>query len=517
MPTVYRRTEHIQELNGEVRDGLAVIAHSPADVLDLEGLVDTVGKLPGDTVDNLYRILARAGRTPEIWPSTEQTAVPGAAGLGVNEESLDKLDPRARALRVSLALAGRVWRAQGNDVDRLSMALMLPRPGRQAALRSKRPALVLDYGSIRARVLAAGGKLKEFGVALFPIAHSKRRANVVEALRDQTNGLRLPRLEIIQPSDLDDKTGVVIFLHGLMSTDVGTFDEFARALGTYPNFGQSLLLVSWPHDTLAPIAANAEDLSVLIEQKLGRSSLPLAFVCHSRGGLVARKTAVELIEIDKGRWQSRLRAMVTFGTPHNGAELAEAGDEFLGKLLLAYTVARQGGVVPLVDALWSVKDHKKLAGVTDLRPRSSGGDFLRDLRKAEGRIAKKAGAVPLRLFAVGGDARTDSLGAMLSRRYFGGAAHDLIVTLESSTPAAAELRAETTCDHFGYFSATEVAGDPAINAIDFLQQTMAPIEQETAATEASTRLPSPMRPLKYDPAKVAAGKSSRPETRHASP
>ena len=251
-------------------------------------------------------------------------------------------------------------------------------------MRSRRPALVLDYGSIRARVLTAGGKLRDFGVALFPVARSKRRANVVEALRDQAKGLRLPRLETIQSSDLDGKIGVVVFLHGLMSTDVGTFDQFVNALGASPIFGQSRLLVSWPHDTLASIDTNADDLSVLIEEKLGRSSLPIAFVCHSRGGLVARKTAVELMEIDKGRWQSRLRGLVTFGTPHNGAELAEAGDEFLGKLLLACTVARQGGVLPLVDALWSVKDHKKLAGVTDLRPRSNGRQFSTGLAKGRG-------------------------------------------------------------------------------------------------------------------------------------
>jgi pimeloyl-ACP methyl ester carboxylesterase len=265
--------------------------------------------------------------------------------------------------------------------------------------------------------------------------------------------------------------------------------------------------VSWPHDTLDPIEANAEDLSVLLESKLGKSSLPIAFVCHSRGGLVARRTAVELMEIDKGRWQSRLRGLVTFGTPHDGAELAENGDELLGKLLLLYTIGQRGGLIPLVDALWSVKDHKKLSGVTDLRPRSGGGAFLRDLRKAEGRIAKKAGAVPLRLYAVGGNAKSDGFGGFLSRRYFGGAAHDLIVTLASTTPVAADQRAETTCDHFGYFSANEVGGDAAQDAIDFLDQSMAPAEADEQP-DAQSRLPRP-RTLKIEPVKVAATRSAR--------
>lgn len=503
MPTIYRRTEHIRELNGQVRNGLAVVAHTPDDVLELEGLVDAVGRLPGDPLANMYRVLNNAGPAPLNWPRAEN--IPADRLSQISGESLQGLDTRAVSLRLSLALARTMWRQQRNDIDSLSLALMLPRPGSRAAIETRRPALVLDHGSIRARVLAAGGKVRDFGVALFPVARSKRRANVVESLRDNTPGLRLPRLETVQPAHLDGKTSVIVFLHGLMSTDVGTFDEFVRGLKA-ADFGPSQLLVSWPHDTLEPIEANAEDLSVLIENKLGKSSLPIAFVCHSRGGLVARRTAVELMEVDKGRWQSRLRALVTFGTPHDGAELAENGDELIGKLLLLYTVGQRGGLIPLVDALWSVKDHKKLAGVTDLRPRSGGGSFLRDLRKAEGRIAKKAGAVPLRLYAVGGNVKADGFGGLLSRRYFGGAAHDLIVTLASTTPVSADQRAETTCDHFGYFSANEVGGDAVVDAIDFLEQGMAPVDVEEQP-DAQSRLPR-TRPLKIDPAKVAAARNS---------
>lgn len=508
MPMIYRRSTRIRELNGRVRNGLAVVAHTPDDILELEGLVDAVGRLPGDPLANMYRVLNNAGRSPSTWPRAEKANAESLASM--SSESLERRDTRAVSLRLSLALARTIWSQQRDDVDNLSLALVLPRPGRRASIASRRPALVLDHGSIRARVLAAGGRLRDFGVALFPVARSKRRANVVESLRDNTPGLRLPRLETVQQAHLDGKTGVVIFLHGLMSTDVGTFDKFVHALKA-ADFGPSQLLVSWPHDTLDPIEANAEDLSVLIEEKLGRSSLPIAFVCHSRGGLVARRTAVELLEIDRARWQSRLRGLVTFGTPHNGAELAENGDELLGKLLLLCTVGKRGGLIPLVDALWSVKDHKKLAGVSDLRPRSGGGDFLRALRRAEGRIAKKAGGVPLRLYAVGGNVKVDGFGGMLSRRYFGGAAHDLIVTLASATPVSADQRAETTCDHFGYFSPNEIAADAATDAIDFLEQTMASVEAEEQ-TDAQSRLPKTARPLKIDPAKVAAARAARAES-----
>jgi hypothetical protein len=515
MPTIYRRTEYIRELNSQIRNGLAVVAHTPDDVLELEGLVDAVGALPGDPLANMYRVLNKAGRSPSIWPRAASVTAESLATM--TSEAREGSDTRMVSLRLSLALGRTIWGQQRNDVDNLSLALVLPRPGTRAAIESRRPALVLDHGSIRARVLAAGGRLRDFGVALFPVARSKRRANVVESLRDNTPGLRLPRLETVQPAHLDGKTGVIVFLHGLMSTDVGTFDEFVRALKA-ADFGPSQLLVSWPHDTLDPIAANAEDLSVLIEEKLGRSSLPIGFVCHSRGGLVARRTAVELLETDKGRWQSRLRGLVTFGTPHNGAELAECGDELLGKLLLLCTVGKRGGLIPLVDALWSVKDHRKLTGVSDLRPRSGGGEFLRALRRAEGRIAKKAGAVPLRLYAVGGNVKADGFGGMLSRRYFGGAAHDLIVTLASATPVAADQRAETTCDHFGYFTSNEAAGDGTTDAIDFLEQVMAPVDEPVEQPDAQSRLPKPSKPLKIDPARVAAARAGRAEneTRHVS-
>ena len=49
---------------------------------------------------------------------------------------------------------------------------------------------------------------------------------------------------------------------------------------------------------------------------------------------MARRTVVELMQINRKQWQSRLRGCLTFGTPHDGAELAEDGDELIGKLIL---------------------------------------------------------------------------------------------------------------------------------------------------------------------------------------
>jgi len=152
----------------------------------------------------------------------------------------------------------------------------------------------------------------------------------------------------------------------------------------------------------------------------------------------------------------------------------------------------------------------ELAGVTDLRPRRGGGDFLYDLRRAESRIVKKAGGLPLRLYAVGGNAKVDGFRGLLTRRYFGGAAHDLIVTLASAMPASAEQRAETTCNHFDYFRENQIAASASTDSIRFLTGVLAPpVSQPTVTQDAQNPPPKASLSFKPDPVKVAAAKAAR--------
>jgi hypothetical protein len=83
------------------------------------------------------------------------------------------------------------------------------------------------------------------------------------------------------------KERVILFLRGFMSTDVGTFDLPIRQIEQQRSLAD-VQIVGWPHDMLAPIKVNAQDLAELIETRLGSSGLPLMFMCHLRGGLVAR-------------------------------------------------------------------------------------------------------------------------------------------------------------------------------------------------------------------------------------
>jgi pimeloyl-ACP methyl ester carboxylesterase len=258
---------------------------------------------------------------------------------------------------------------------------------------------------------------------------------------------------------------VIIFLHGLMSSDAGTFDQLVARIAR-DNALPDVHLVAWPHDTLARINANAQDLAELIENLLGPTGLPLLFVCHSRGGLVARATAVKLINGNQ-RWAERLRGAVTFGTPHLGAELAERGDEFLGKLLLLKTIRQTGESVALIDALSAVRKQKAIEGVTDLRPTSNRGEFLYQLREDEAKQAGGAGKRVLPIFVVGGRAEPDGLTGWLSRRFFGSEPNDLVVTLSSTTPAFMRPSSETATDHFSYFTPQEMQ-KPKIPALDYI-------------------------------------------------
>ena len=124
-----------------------------------------------------------------------------------------------------------------------------------------------------------------------------------------------------EKSKADKLKGVIIFVHGLLSTDLGTFDGFIRRWQNpvppklpedfleknsslmwkteLPKKAQwaieeAVALVGWPHDTLTSIDQNALDLARLIDERLSGFDFKIAFVCHSRGGLVARATAEKL-------------------------------------------------------------------------------------------------------------------------------------------------------------------------------------------------------------------------------
>ena len=94
--------------------------------------------------------------------------------------------------------------------------------------------------------------------------------------------------------------GIVVLLHGFLSTDLGTFDGFIKKWrnpnpkrlplsgqiydsnlvskdqlthGVQTYLRNNILFVGWPHDTLTAISQNALDLAKLIDIHIGRHEL----------------------------------------------------------------------------------------------------------------------------------------------------------------------------------------------------------------------------------------------------
>ncbi len=128
---------------------------------------------------------------------------------------------------------------------------------------------------------------------------------------------------------------LVVFIHGLgMNADFWADPARARVLGDrYPLsllLGSSFELqtsfkdlmelgfsvLTWSQSRPAGPAAAAEgELSVLIRDYSEHLRDGLFFVCHSRGGLVARKYLVAN--------RDNIRAVITLSTPHAGTSLAK--------------------------------------------------------------------------------------------------------------------------------------------------------------------------------------------------
>ncbi len=102
-----------------------------------------------------------------------------------------------------------------------------------------------------------------------------------------------------------------------------------------------------------PIAENGRLLARLLDDLADVQDI--ALLGHSMGGLVAR-SACHAAEADRRPWRTRLRSLVTLGSPHLGAPLERAGNLF--EILLPISsysapLARLGKI--------------RSAGITDLR------------------------------------------------------------------------------------------------------------------------------------------------------
>jgi hypothetical protein len=271
-----------------------------------------------------------------------------------------------------------------------------------------RAGLLFEPGSLRVRqvltrvVTSAAGGLKNvvgslgWFVGIFRSSAGRFRSAeaaahaLVENLRRARSEkvpapIPLPRLGTMPSDELPKNTDgiVILFLHGLISTDLGNFDGLIQRLrAPVPTdvkrdlpagisleimraaFERSVTVVGWPHDTLTSIDQSAHQLSRVIETQLGSSACKLVFICHSRGGLVARATALKLYERAE-EWADRLCCCITFGTPHAGVALAEHPDRKMGAYMLSGIT--RGELAAYTDIAAYIEQRGTIEGIEDTR------------------------------------------------------------------------------------------------------------------------------------------------------
>jgi pimeloyl-ACP methyl ester carboxylesterase len=156
----------------------------------------------------------------------------------------------------------------------------------------------------------------------------------------------------------DPQPRLVVFLHGLMET------EHAWRLGGGPTYGARLeqelgcSALDVRYNTGRHVSHNGRSLAELLERVVGEWPVEveqLALVGHSMGGLVARSACCQASELGHD-WVGRVRHVVSLGTPHMGAPLAQ------GVHYAAYALHTVPETRPFARFL-----RRRSAGIRDMR------------------------------------------------------------------------------------------------------------------------------------------------------
>jgi len=421
------------------------------------------------------------------------------------EESLARLDQGSGLIHLCAALKvlEDLW-ARDIEAKALRAVVVVPNEiGGDAEIVTNDAVLVLQPGSLKIDLGWNAAYLASKWIVGLWIRRgrvpSQIADDIVRRLRDRgLNDTRLPTTHEASREHVTQSCGVIIFLHGLMSTDVGLFDPFVDTLLADSVFQLHYRLLAFPHDTFASIASNAAVLLGHIDYLFANNTeTPLTFVCHSRGGLLARKVATDLYRTNFKRWKRQLAGAVTFGTPHLGTPLAEFPSTLLGAGLAAMRTADPAGFMGASDVLALVAAYRgSIPGIDDLKPltaisRNPGGfSFLEHLRKAEIMSGDRHGC-RMPILAIGGQASDGTGVGWASNRIFRGVPNDYAVEMSSSAPEriTAISPVEVESDHFSYFTRTR----GFVQAVDFLKTQMNYGECEKKAPAVSSGLRKPIK------------------------
>ena len=246
-------------------------------------------------------------------------------------------------------------------------------------------------------------------------------------------------------------TAVIVFVHGTYSCAV------PHLALLHP---LKLPAYRFEHDTFRPPAENKNRLAQAVRDFIPKGAR-LYLVAHSRGGLVARLAARDLLS-------SYDVQVLTFGTPHQGTPLANAGKRILTALLASGRAAllAGGGVAANAVFAW---DPPSLAGKLLLKGilPSKFPEGLDAMRPDSGFIGALGSWEPFLLRTWGAQCEIDKLPAgafafairEAIKGAFAGAANDTVVGAASATAAGIAQAVLPACTHFQYFSRPDVCGE----------------------------------------------------------
>lgn len=493
MAKIYRSGQPLPELALVIRGATTIVLSTPDELEGLQSLCLVVSRSQPDPTASIFRALGNIRATDLSYWAAERARSDLQRRHWQEVTPTDLEQDSVQEIVAALGLAQAVWKNQSGDIQNLVLTLSIADPGYKPEplidIQGSNPGWLLYHGSLRSRLFLGTFKAGGFVVGLFSrgIGVEDRANKIVEELRKKQlekipEVKNLPRIDQMKEGELADKCCVIVFLHGLLSTDLGTFDALIDFLREHGLKEDKFAFVGWPHNTLTRIEFNAEKLCQHIEDALGATvNAPprLAFVCHSRGGLLARYAAATLFQRDLQRWETIIRGCVTFGTPHLGTGLADAPDELIASFIAAGAWRESGTLAALNDVLWVAKTNEVLEGVEDLRtlegklPGRNREPFQRTLADKE-RAADIGKQRKLSVLTIGGRIGKPAKWYYdVAGRALGGVEHDVAVPLSSSLPHGRFGREPpTNCDHFSYFSSEELNKPHYVKVADYLKDVL---------------------------------------------
>jgi pimeloyl-ACP methyl ester carboxylesterase len=190
----------------------------------------------------------------------------------------------------------------------------------------------LAYGSVRGVTRVVGGTLdvalEKLGPLLGESSPSPERATLVAALNgvlgdwlaETKSALAIPfRLERVT-----EGRRVLLLIHG-SSMHEGHWAWKGHHHGEALARDHGWALATVRYNSGLPVLENGRLLAAALDD-LGDVD-ELAILAHSMGGLVAR-AAIRTAEEEKRAWRSKLKKLVTLGTPHTGSPIERMGHLF---------------------------------------------------------------------------------------------------------------------------------------------------------------------------------------------